>query len=1028
MQSLRPILLLCITLTCRGVVAQPSSAALLHYTTDQGLSNDNVNCIVKDKLGFLWVGTVNGLNRFDGRNFKVFRHEPDNENSIPNNHIVGITLAPDGWLWIATDDGLCKLDPFWLDIVRIPLPENADTLLRNAAATPVAFDSKGAAWTTAERGIYQIDPKTDKPVFFQKTEQNVPGYFGILMDERDRIWMVNSGLRRFDTVTKELKLFKGVNPREPFLDASSLCVVQDAAGGIWAGTWFNGIWKYTPELDEFVKTGFPNTLAQQILPDKTAGNRPFFWVGGGNHGLGVYYPDSYQFTEFKPDLSDPYTHNNYLIRHFLKDTDNGDVWMGTEIGLERHAPASVRFGRAVIPQAPDMGQFSLVSGVAQDNTDPTGQRYYVGVWGTGLYQWNKATGEAVRMSSTASNFTGQGIYSLFQDSKGYLWGCMNNGMGRYNPLTGEWKDYQKIFKDNIKSPLIWCGMEDRKGNLWFGSAREGLYRYNPKTDRMEQAFFNEKMVNGRGNLGVRQISEDKQGRLWLAGGESSLIRFDPATGESKQFSYPGKSTYNACGAVEAGENGRIYAAFHETFFELDSEGKLLRRFTTDNGLKTSRLSFLIEDKLGRIWFNSEYLLHCFDPVSGKFSYYGKADGLFSNTMTDALSVTPAGEVFVGFQNAFNFFYPNLLRHNEQPPPVAITSIRVMNKERELRTQTSITWGLGLFSSNLEKVDRDTFLVLNPGEDFFEVEFAALNFNQPERNRYAYLLERFNKDWVYTDRPVATFTNLNGGTYHLRMKAANNDGVWNEQGTTLEIRVRPPFHQTWWFRVFMLLVVSGMVAGVLKIRRQQQARLERFREGLARDLHDEMGSTLSSIRFFSEFAKQQLGDEKPTVTPVLQRISDSANSLSESMQDIIWAMKTKNDHLEDLAARMTEFGLRLLEARGMRFTTHVNEDFSGKQLKPEQRRNVYLIFKEAVNNAAKYAEASEVHLFLALKNGLLLMNITDNGKGFEPDSPPSVAGGGNGLKNMRQRAEDIGGKVEIASKPGEGTRVELRVNL
>lgn len=1007
-------------------MAQPSSAALMHYTTDQGLSNDHVTAIAKDKLGFLWVGTVNGLNRFDGRNFKVFRNKPGDENSIPNNNIIGITLAPDGWLWISTDNGLCKLDPFWLDIERIPLPENTDTL-KNDATTPVVFDSKGMAWTTGWNGIYQLDPRTDKPVFFQKTEQNLPGYFGIMVDEKDRLWMINSGLRRFDPATKTLKLFKGVNPREPFVDASSLSVVQDHTGKIWAGTWFSGIWKYVPELDEFAKTTFPTTLATQLLPDTTANGRQFIWVGGGNHGLGVYFLDTNQYTEFKPDLRDPYTHNNYLVKIFFKDPSNDDVWMGTEIGLEHYAPTAVRFVRAMIPQANDMGQFSLVSGVVQDNTDPTGQRYFVGVWGTGLYSWNKATGAAERMSSRSTNFTGQGIFNLFQDSKGYLWGCMNNGMSRYNPRTGEWKDYQNFFKDNEKSPLIWCGMEDSKGNVWFGSAREGLYRYNRQADRMEQAFFNAKFANYRGNVGVRQISEDNHGRLWLAGGESSLIRFDPATDESKRFSYEGQVTPSACGAVEAGDNGRIYAAFHETFVELDSEGKLLRRFTIDNGLKTSRLSFLVEDKQGRIWFNSEYLLHCFDPASGKFSYYGKTDGLFSNTMTDALCVTPAGEIFVGFQNAFNFFNPAQLRINHQPPPVVVTAIRVMNEERELRTQTKIALNIGLFSTNLESVNRDTFITLNPGEDFFEVEFAALNFSQPERNRYAYRLDGFNKDWVYTDRPVATFTNLGGGTYFLHMKAANNDGVWNERGATLEIRVRPPFHGTWWFRILIVLALGGLAFGVVKFRQHQRRRLERFREGLARDLHDEMGSTLSSIRFFSEFANQQVGDDKPQVTPVLQRISQSASTLGDSMQDIIWAMKNKNDQLEDLAARMTEFGLRLMEARNINFKTHVSDDFLGKHLQPEVRRNIYLIFKEAMNNAAKYAEASEVELFLSIKKGLLLMKISDNGKGFEPGSQ-HADGGGNGLRNMRMRAGDIGGKVEFISKLGEGTRVELRVQV
>ncbi len=1019
--------LLACLFTWQCLVAQPNQAAFLHYTTDQGLSNDIATCITKDKLGFLWVGTVNGLNRFDGLNFKVFRHDPKSSNSIPNNNILSVSLAPDGWLWVSTDSGLCKLDPLWLEIQPIKMPENADTIW-NDAVTPIVFDSKGMAWTTGEFGIYQLDPKSGNVMYSFKTKQNLPGYFRTIIDPDDRLWMINSGLRRFDTVTKTLKEFEGANPREQFRTAASLSIVRDHTGQFWAGTWYGGIFKYIPELDDFVKYPTPNTLAYTLLADTTATGRSFLWVGGGNTGLAIFYPDTKEMLEFKPDLRDAFTHNNYLGRFFYKDPNNGDVWLGTEIGLERYAPSSVRFGRAMIPADDKMNQFSLISDVVQDQTDPTGQRYFVGVWGTSIFEWNRATGDFKRMDISKSKALWGGIFGLFQDSKGYVWGSLHSGMSRYNPRTGEWKDYQGFFLDNDKNNVVWKGMEDSKGNIWFGTNREGLYRYNPNTDRMEQAFYRKDMISADWkSISIVGMSEDKKGRLWLAGQGSSLIRFDPATGEAKQFTYPGQATWHACGAVRVAKSGKIYVAFHETFMELDGEGKLLRRFSMGNGLKTGRLYFIQEDKNGKIWLNTEFLLHCFEPETGKFSYYGKADGLFSNTMSDGFSITPSGEIFVGFQNAFNFFDPTKLKKNNVPPPIAITGIRVMNKDRELRTRTVMNYDMGVLSTTLSEVQQDTFLTLNPDEDFFEVEFAALNFDQPERNQYAYKLDGFNKEWVYTDRPVATFTNLNGGTYTLHMKAANNDGIWNEKGATLQITVLPPFYQRWWFQLLILVALGGVFFGFLKYREHQRARLDRFREGLARDLHDEMGSTLSSIRFFSEFAKQQIGETTPTVTPVLGRISESANSLSESMQDIIWAMKTKNDQLDDLAARMTEFGLRLLEARNMPLVTHINEDFSGKQLKPEQRRNIYLIFKEAVNNAAKYAEATEVELFLALKNGLLVMKIKDNGKGFEPGSL-TAGGGGNGLRNMELRASDIGGKVEIVSKVGEGTSVELRVRV
>jgi signal transduction histidine kinase len=410
----------------------------------------------------------------------------------------------------------------------------------------------------------------------------------------------------------------------------------------------------------------------------------------------------------------------------------------------------------------------------------------------------------------------------------------------------------------------------------------------------------------------------------------------------------------------------------------------------------------VEDHSGNIWFNSDYLLHCLDTRTKTFSHYGLADGLFGNAPTDGLSVLPNGEIIVGFQNAFNYFNPALLRRNITPPPVVITAIKVLDKEHPPGEP----------------------LVLHPGDNMLSIEFAALNFSQPERNRYAYKLEGFDPDWNYTDRPLAIYTNLDGGRHTLRLKAANNDGVWNETGATLEFRVVPPLYQRWYFYLALVLLGAGITYAIARYRYLQRRRLDDFRERLARDLHDEMGSTLSSIRFFSDFAQTQVADAKPETLPVLQRISQSATTLSESMQDIIWAMKTRNDHLEDIASRMTEFGLRLLEARGIRFKTHIDEHFPVKRLLPEQRRNLYLIFKEAINNAAKYAGCTEVELIFEVVHGVLTLQITDNGQGFDPASKEA----GNGLYNMRQRAAEIGGRLKIISAPGKGTKVELKVNV
>ena len=983
------------------ILAQPSNSSFLHYTTDQGLSNDHILSITKDKLGFLWVGTVHGLNRFDGRTFRVFHYDPKDKASIPDDNVFEVTVAPNGWLWVATSGGLCKIDPYWLDIIRIRLPENEDTI-KNDLVSRVGFDSKGMAWLTADSTIYKIDPATDKIVYAYKCNEKNLGWDGMLIDEQDRLWMLKNNVYRFDPASETMKTIPGENAT-----MGSLSIVKDFNGQLWSGTWSYGIWKFNPATDAFEKQLIPETLAMMLVPDSTATGRQFFWVGGGHSGLAIFYPDEKKLLPFHPDTRDPFTHNNYLASVLFRDPSSGDVWIGTEVGLEQYAPATIRFNRAMIPPDKDMGQFSLVSGVVQDNNDETGQQYYIAVWGAGFFTWNKASGDIHRIVSK-EKLTDGSNFNLFQDSKGNIWGCQTGGAAMFNPTTNVWKQYPATFEHTVRNNIFWCGIEDHRGEIWFGSNREGLYHLNRETDKVEQVFFPPEMKDLVGYLNILQISEDKSGQLWMACNASGLIRYDPATKKAVRFLYPGQKENLLCNSVVVSKSGRIYVGCYTDFLELDREGKIIHQYNQHNGLRTNRMYYMLEDRQGKIWFNSTFLLHCYDPSETSFTYYGKPDGLFSNSVTDGLSITPAGEIFVGFQNAFNYFYPDRLRRNAQPPPIAVTSIKVMNKERKISTNAA----------------GDTFLLLRPGEDFFEIEFAALNFNQQERNRYAYQLEGFNRDWVFTDRPVATFTNLNGGDYVLRMKAANNDGVWNEHGAALKIQVNPSFYKTQWFPLLILLTLGSITFGFLWYRRQQRNRLEKFRESLARDLHDEMGSTLSSIRFFSDYAGQQIVD-KPHVTPMLQRISQSATNLSESMQDIIWAMQTDHDQLEDLTTHMMEFGFRLFEARNIKFITHITDGFSGTQLKPEVRRNVYLIFKEAVNNIAKYSEANQVEFDFAMKEGSLAMRIKDDGKGFDMESI-QAEGSGNGLKNMRKRASEIGGKLEITSLPGEGTTIILTV--
>lgn len=1020
----RSVITLFIVLVSCVLPAQPGTSSFVHYTSDQGLSNDYIQDIIKDGPGFLWIATQNGLNRFDGHNFRSFFADPDQPNGLPDNLVRTLTLGPDGHIWATGNKGIFRVDPVSLEIQRFLLPENLDSL-DNDPVGRVVFDPSGQGWVCGEKSIYSFDPETGKTVSYP-IYRDYGGYFDTYLDRSNRLWLINQDtVSRFDLQTKQLRTYDTERPGHPLKGAAFLHVREDQEGRIWISSWFKGLCQYLPAQDSIID--FPdqgNTLALAIQPDHTLSGEPFLWVGGGNNGLFVFFPETGEGIQYPPDLRDPYSHNNYLANSFYKDDDTGDVWIGTEAGLEHYAPSTLRFNRVILPVDNRFGQFSLMSGAVQDLSDPSGNTYYIAMWGSGFFKWNRKNNALVQFHDQNSGLKNNGILCAMQDREGYLW-AGTDGVSRMDPRHGTWR-YWETYSTRLQETVrVMTCLEDLDGRKWFGTNKGGLFSYNPDTDRMEEVPLPAELYSADGKLRINSMGLDKAGKIWIATNRQPVL-FDPRTRKASLYTVRHVTRdYNQWADVLVARTGLLYVTSHDCLLELDTMCNVLRQFNLKNGLRSNRVYKVAEDRQGRIWFNTTHLLHCLDPATGAFSYYGTADGLFKNTVTDGLNMTPGGELFVGFQNAFNYVNPDKLRLNFTPPPVVITSTKVMNSERKLVIRESFRFRW-MFNHGERRI-HDTMLVIQPGEDIFTIEFAALNFNQPQRNRYAYQLEGFNADWVYTDLNFVTYTNLGKGDYVFRVKAANNDGVWNETGARILVRVIPPWSGRWYFQLGMAGVLGLILLSIYYYRLHQRRRLEAFRESLARDLHDEMGSTLSSIRFFSEFARQQTEADLPQVTAILQRISQSASDLSESMQDIIWAMKRRNDQLDDLAARMTEFGLRLLESRDITFRTHIGPDFSGKSLSPEVKRNLYLIFKEAVNNAAKYAEATEVELFLAYRKGLLLMKLSDNGKGFDADSCLQRQEG-NGLQNMRKRAEEIGGKLEIQAAEGAGTSIELRVRL
>ncbi len=390
------------------------------------------------------------------------------------------------------------------------------------------------------------------------------------------------------------------------------------------------------------------------------------------------------------------------------------------------------------------------------------------------------------------------------------------------------------------------------------------------------------------------------------------------------------------------------------------------------------------------------------------------DGLPDNKMIPFAAYKDVdGKIFFGSQQGgVLYFDPSNLRDNDFAPPVYITDLKLFNKSIHPFDADSI------LKSPVE-ITKEIILPYNKNDISFE--FAALNYFHPEKNQYQYKLENYNNDWISTDagRRYANYTNLNPGKYMFKVRASNNDGKWNPKETSLIIIITPPFWQTWWFRSLVALAAVALVYGIYRYRLQQVLRLQNIRNRIAADLHDDIGSTLNSISVYSEVAKK----DKAGKTQALEMIGESSRKVIDSMSDIVWTINPDNDSFERIILRMRSLSYNLLRVRQIDFSFRADENLNDLKLSLEERRNFYLIFKEALNNLVKYSNAKRASVLLSKNASRITLQIRDDGIGFDTKKKYN----GNGLINMQKRSKEINAELHIESGEGIGTSIQLKLN-
>ncbi len=513
---------------------------------------------------------------------------------------------------------------------------------------------------------------------------------------------------------------------------------------------------------------------------------------------------------------------------------------------------------------------------------------------------------------------------------------------------------------------VWSIAEDRSGHVWVGFYEGGIA--HARAGRFEYFDARDGVPAG----GITAIHADAAGRLWVGSSQGGLGRLDDPERERLRF-----TTY-----------------------------------TPSNGLSSAIVSCIAEDSQGRIYVGAGPGIDRLDPESGRVRRFTMGDGLAG---TEALTALRDADSHLWFGTTDGISRLTEQSDEEQsPPPVAISGVRVVGDPLDVSP-------LG----ELEITD----LEFPHNRNRIEIDFLGLSFRTGEVLKYQYQLQDVERDWTTpaTDRRV-TFANLSPGSYRFQVRAIRADGLVSARPAVVSFTILPPFWQRWWFIALAGLAVGTIARGVYRARVARFVELERVRTRIAADLHDDIGATLSRMAILSEVVKREVAVQSENATRRLNEIADSARQLTASMSDIVWAVDPARDDLTSLIARVRQFAGEVLEARRIGWTFDVPDEPDGIELSPELRREVLLVFKEALNNAVRHAGCRTVQLSIRLVHRALVAEIRDDGSGVtEPASDPATAGG-RGLRNMRERAERLGGRLDLVSAPGEGTRVTMTLPM
>ena len=975
---------------------------------------DKVRCIFKDSRHLIWIGTENGLFRYDGTNIIYERHKPGDTSSIPNNTIASIAEDKDGNIWLGTMGGVACMNPynFKCRVYTNQLHTLPDGNFDNKILTGPA----GEIWTGNSGGLYLLDKKNNsfkrvwRDILPNKT---VSGYVNSVL-----YWMPDTlVIGTFnDVVLLDIKTFhfRRIAPLGKDLLVGPMRI--DAQHRLWIGSWSEGCVIGNSSLTEFQQYKWEKDLASGVdniassFSEIISPNEHAMWIGAT--WLLCKIPLT---NEDKVDLSKAsvYKFNaqssssgKITITSLLNDGDN-NVWTGSNFGVAKFSVENNLFK-----------DLPLQTNGGIQNIQPiqlAGKNYLcISSWhgSRGLVAWNMQSNDVKYIDSIAKGDRfGSNISGVAVDKFNRLWVASLAG-------TYLMDDQFRIVADLLKSKNIKDIPSAKKANdilinndtIWLACYKNGIDLYDLQLHKIKHFAANDS--SGLTDDLVERIFVDHKGTIWICT-NGYFYKYLSANSRFKKFDFSVEhGIYTANDVAELPDGHLVIATETSRLIYFDPVTEKYDRISSPLLDKEETVSSVTSDDQGNIWFLTSKHLVQYQPGTKKFTLFGEEDGL--NTFDlQWIRCFNGKEIYLAQSGKISKFLSNNWKKKVSAPTLIMNAVQV-NGSTILAAQP-------LHQLNLN---------YNQNKIYFE--FDGINYTKPEQNQYAYRLTGIDKDWIYSNKNSVSYANLSPGDYTFDVKASNYSGEWSKD-YSINVSIAPPFWETWWFITAGIIAVSALFIFIVRyvsqrnlreriLRLEKEQAIEKERNRIARDMHDDLGSGLTKIAILSEVAKTHL-QQQEAATSQLENISYSSRELVDNLQNIIWVLNPRNDSLENLSAYIREYALKFFESTDVITSFNYPQQIPSIKLSEEQRRNLFMVIKETLNNTAKHSSCEAVSIDLLIKKDFVQIKIRDDGKGFDLSHTRQFA---NGLTNMKQRMEQINGSYEIHSQPGNGTETELAV--